>query len=63
MMKKKTASAAWLFYEEVRERTELARHARRKRRRRNVIGFNQYTSAELKRLNGPVHTYPMTQQV
>jgi len=52
---------AHLFYEEVRERTELARHALRKRCGRNVIGFNRYTRAELQNLNGPVRTYSMAQ--
>jgi len=48
---------ALLYYEEVRERTELARHALRRKCAPNVVRFNRYTRAEQKRLNGPVRTY------
>jgi len=49
-----------LYYEEVIERTKLARHADSKGRR-HKIEFNQYTDAEIAKQHGPIHTYPMPQ--
>jgi len=49
-----------LYYEEVIERTKLARHADSKGRR-HKIEFNEYTEAEIEKLHGPVRTYRMPQ--
>jgi len=49
-----------LYYEEVIERTKLARHADSKGRR-HKIEFNHYTDAEIEKRHGPVRTYPMPQ--
>ena len=47
-----------LYYEEVIERTELARHADNKGRR-HKLGLNEYTKAEIEKRHGLVRTYPM----
>jgi len=49
-----------LYYEEVIERTELARHADSKGRR-HKLGLNEYTDAEIEKRHGLVRTYPMPQ--
>ena len=52
--------ATRLYEEDVREKAVIARSARMKGRR-NQVGFNRYSDAELKRLNGPVRTYTLIQ--
>ena len=57
-MKHRVTDGARLYHEEVRERTQLARHALRRRQHKAMV-LNDYTDAELQALNGPVRTYSM----